>query len=622
MLPFCFINFPYLCRNNSKPVKMIYPENFEEKTGFTTIRSLVAKYILCDLGKKHLDQISFTTNAAELVQKLSQVNELAALLREGAGFPQQDYFDPTAELIRIKTPGTAIEPETLADLKISIQTILGIQEFLRKKEADKVKHLIEVVEPAYIDPSIPKEINRIIDENGHIRDNASSALKEIRNKLTRKKNETEQKMAAIFTRVKKEGFTVENLEVSIRNGRQVIPVPAAFKRQIKGFVHDESATGQTVYIEPAEIFEINNEIRELENAERREIFRILMFFADFLRPHLPMLLQSYQVLGQIDFIRAKARLALEINGIMPFVKDEAVIEWQNAIHPLLFLVHQKQKKTVVPLNLSLNADQRILLISGPNAGGKSVALKTTGLLQYMLQCGLLIPVSENSTAGIFHHLFIDIGDQQSLEKDLSTYTSHLKNLRHFSKHANERSLLLIDEFGTGTEPQLGGAIAEAVMEHLAEKKSFGIITTHYANLKEAAHRIPGIINGAMLFDPDNLSPLFVLKTGKPGSSYAFEIAEKIGFPKELLKRARKKINRSAFDYDKMLQELEVEKIALHEKQQSVNVADEFLKELIEKYNLLNKDLHSQKKRLSPRQKRKPHSLFNNRTSWLKTPSGK
>lgn len=576
---------------------MIYPRNFEEKIGFTTIRSLIGKYILCDLGKKHLDELCFLSDFDEIQARLNEANEMVNLLRGGLSFPQQDYLDPTAELIRILTPGTYIEPESLADLRVSLNTIIEIKKFLENQVPEKVGHLLSIAAQAYVDPEILSEIDRIIDARGIIKNNASSKLKEIRSSLNRKHNESVARMAKIFAEVKKEGLTSEDLEIAIRNGRQVIPLPAAYKRKIKGFIHDESATGQTVFIEPAEIFEINNEIRELESAEFREIIRILTTFADFIRPSVETLLLAYRTLGQFDFIRAKAKLALEINASLPFLKNEALIDWRNARHPLLFLSLLSQKKSVIPLDLSLNRQQRLLLISGPNAGGKSVALKTTGLLQYMLHCGLLIPVDENSTAGIFKNIFIDIGDEQSLEHDLSTYTSHLKNLRHFIENADDQTLILIDEFGTGTEPQLGGAIAEAALEDFASKQCLGVITTHYANLKDAARRTQGIINGAMLFDPESLSPLFILRAGNPGSSYAFEIAEKIGFPQHLLVKAATKINRSAIDYDKLLQELEVEKAALLEKKTGMRVADEFLNEMVAKYTRLHTELKAEKEKI-------------------------
>lgn len=569
---------------------MIYPGNFEEKVGFNVIRQLIGRNILCELGRKHLERMEFLSDEETLLRKLNELNELVTLLRNGFSFPAQDYLDPTPELIRIKTPGTSIEAEALLELKISLTTISEISNFLLNQESEKVKHLLELGSGLHFDPIILKEINRIIDEKGIIKDTASPALREIRIKLRHKLKEVDSRMAQIFARVKKEGLTVERLEIAIRNGRQVIPVPVAFKRRIKGFIHDESSTGQTVYIEPAEIFEINNEIRELENAEIRELIKILTVLADYLRPHIETLLTAYRLLGEFDFLRAKARFAIEINALLPFIAREPLIDWKNAVHPLLYISHKEHKKLVVPLSLALNQDQRILLVSGPNAGGKSVVLKTTGLLQYMLQCGLLIPVDENSTAGIFRHIFIDIGDEQSLEQDLSTYTSHLKNLKHFLTFSDPNSLILIDEFGAGTEPQLGGAIAEAVLEKLSLSKCIGVITTHYANLKDAAGRIEGLINGAMLFDPTTLSPMFVLKTGKPGSSFAFEIAEKIGFPKEVLKLAANKINPDAIQYDKLLRELEHDKAILMEKKAGMEVADAFLHEMIEKYTKLNESL--------------------------------
>ncbi|MGB4204931.1 MAG: Smr/MutS family protein [Bacteroidales bacterium] len=576
---------------------MIYPQNFEEKIGFTTVKLHISKHILCDLGKKYLEDMCFTDNLVTLRTWLSETNEMANLLRNGLSFPQQDYLDPTSELIRIKTPGTAIEPESLSVLRVSLNTIKEIQRFLEKQEPEKVTHLLAVASRVIIEDEILIEIDRIIDPKGLIKSSASPVLKEIRSKLVQKQRFAESIMAKIFTQVKREGLAGDDLEVTIRNGRPVIPVPVSYKRRIKGFIHDESATGQTVFIEPAEVFEINNEIRELENAELREIHRILTEIANFIRPHIENLLQCYYFLGKIDFIRAKARFAIDINAYFPHLHDFPVCEWKNAVHPLLYISHRSQKKTVVPLDLSLNQQQRILIISGPNAGGKSVALKTAGLLQYMLQCGLLIPVDENSEAGIFKKIFIDIGDEQSLEHDLSTYTSHLKNLRYFIENADGQTLILIDEFGSGTEPQLGGAIAEASIEDFAGKGCFGVITTHYANLKDAARRIRGIINGAMLFDPENLSPLFVLRIGNPGSSYAFEIAEKIGFPVDILKKAEGKINKSAIDYDKLLQELEVEKAALDQKKTGIRITDEFLSELVGKYKLMNSELKAEKEKI-------------------------
>jgi DNA mismatch repair protein MutS2 len=411
------------------------------------------------------------------------------------------------------------------------------------------------------------------------------------------------------------GWTPDEAEVTIRNGRLVIPMINTHKRKIQGFVHDESATGHTVYIEPAEIFETNNEIRELEYAERREIVRILIQFAATIRPEIDMLIHAYQFLGKIDFIRAKGRFAIAVNGTNPIHHPEVPeislqnadhghapapgqsFFWRQAIHPLLFLSHQKQKKSIVPLDIALNPEQRILIISGPNAGGKSVCLKTVGLLQYMFQCGLLPPVKEDSEFCLFHKIFIDIGDEQSIDNDLSTYSSKLINLKYFIEQVNVSSLFLIDEMGTGTDPSLGGAIAEATLEALNARMAMGIVTTHFSNLKLLASREHGIVNGAMLYDLKKLKPLFQLKIGKPGSSFAFEIAHEIGFPKDVLENAQMKTGKSQLDFDRELQNLEVEKQDIEQKNTELKVADDFLAELIGKYEKLTADLEAKKKEI-------------------------
>ena len=380
---------------------------------------------------------------------------------------------------------------------------------------------------------------------------------------------------------------------------------------IKGFIHDESSTGQTVYVEPAEVFEINNDLRELENAEKREIIKILSDFTNFIRPNSEQLISNYHFLGIIDFIRAKAKFALQIDANKPFLVNKPLINWTDAKHPLLFLSHKAQKKPVVPLNVSLDDKNRILIISGPNAGGKSVCLKTVGLLQYMLQSGLLIPVKENSSAGVFTKFFIDIGDEQSLENDLSTYSSHLLNLKFFINHSDKESLILIDEFGTGTEPQLGGAIAEATLEKINQKKTFALITTHYTNLKLIAGKTDGILNGAMLFDTETMTPLYKLSIGMPGSSFAFEIAKKIGFQKEVLRNAQKKTGKTHIDYDKALQDLEVEKNKLKDGETKQKVADEFLSDMIDKYQKLKNELEEKKETLLQKAKNEALELISN-----------
>jgi DNA mismatch repair protein MutS2 len=519
---------------------VIYPKNFETKTGFDKVRQMIRDNCLSPVGVQHAENLPFTTDATLIRQQLNQTEEFRQLMLEEPGFPSQDYFDLTYELHRIKIEGTYIEQENLFDLKSSLITISDILQFFKKSDPQKFPNLISLSSEIFVDKMIVSSIEGIIDNKGNIKNNASAKLAEIRKSLSKEQASVDRKMRKAMSEAKRAGWTKDDTEVTIREGRPVIPVAAAHKRAIKGLIHDESATGQTVYIEPVEVFEIHNKIRELESAERREIINILKNFSGFVRPEIPNLIEAYKFLGMIDFIRAKASFALKINALKPKIADQPLVRWNKAVHPLLYLSHKKQNRPVVPLNIQLDNERRILVISGPNAGGKSVCLTTVGLLQYMLQCGLLIPVKDDSMTGIFQNLFIDIGDEQSLENDLSTYSSHLLNMKHFVIHSNANTLFLIDEFGTGTEPQLGGAIAESVLEKLNSNKAFGVVTTHYSNLKLMSKEGNGIVNGAMLFDTKAMQPLFSLKIGKPGSSFAFEIARKIGFPKEVLKNAEKK----------------------------------------------------------------------------------
>ncbi len=573
---------------------MVYPENFEQKIGFDKIRELLEQQCISPLGVKHVERIRFEAGHGAVQEMLNRAEEFRQILLSGKAFPNSGYFDLTNELKRIQIKGTYIELEWLFDLKTSLQTINACLKYFDDAEDGLYPQLTALTEGMEPQEGLLKEIERIMDDKGEIRDSASSALKEIRQKLHRKQLSIDGRIRKSMQEARKAGLVPDDAEVTIRSGRMVIPVIASGKRQLKGFIHDESATGQTVFIEPTEVFDLNNEIRELENAERREIINILIGFTDMLRLESDMLFQAYDFLGLIDFIRAKAKLALTINGIKPQLKPTPLFNWKNARHPLLYLSHKEQNKPVVPMDLELNKKNRILVISGPNAGGKSVCLKTAGLLQYMLQCGLLIPLEENSEAGIFTDIFLDIGDEQSLENDLSTYSSHLLNIREFLKHGNRNSLFLIDEFGTGTEPHLGGAIAEAALHSLNQKKSFGVVTTHYANIKLMADTENGILNGAMLFDTKEMRPLFMLRTGKPGSSFAFEIARKIGFQEEVLEHAASITGYSQIDFEKQLQELETEKMHLEKEREKYGVADDFLSETIDKYEKLISDLTSSK----------------------------
>ena len=576
---------------------MIYPANFEEKTGFDRIRRMLKEFCYSSLGIRHVEQLSFQTDKDLIKLMLDQAEEFRQILLSGKSFPGSNYFDPGEVFAMLRLEETFLEPETLLDIKLSLETIIAIIQILNEKRDDgvsKYPSLKRLLSGLMVDNTLPDHINTIINEKAQVRSSASPALAEIRQRMEKLEKQANNRIARILSDGKKEGWIQQDIELTLRNGRQVIPVAVAFKRKVRGFVHDHSASGQTAYLEPEEVFEINNQRKDLEADERQEIIRILKKFADHIRPMIPDLLCAYDMLGQVDAIRAKAKLALEMDGMKPQIKDQAIMNWIKAKHPLLYLSYKKQNKHVEPLTLELNREQSIVIISGPNAGGKSVCLKTCGLIQYMLQCGLLVPMVAHSEAGIFHRLFIDIGDEQSLENDLSTYSSHLLNMKHFISHCDERSLFLIDEFGAGTEPRIGGAIAESILEKLHEQKAFGVVTTHYANLKLMAGKFKGIVNGSMLFDTKNIKPLFKLKTGTPGSSFAFEIARSIGLPTAILDKASEKAGAQDLDFDIQLQDLEVRKAELDEKEQTLRNADDFLAEIIDRYERMNKDLEARK----------------------------
>ncbi|KAF0128284.1 MAG: DNA mismatch repair protein MutS2 [Bacteroidetes bacterium] len=549
------------------------------------------------MGLEKASALVFSSDLSEIQYSLLQIESMIQLMDNGLPFPVKDYFDLREELNRLRIEGTVIEQEALFDLKIGLSILQQILAFTSSEGSRNYPPIRSLADNIYIESILYKETARIIDEKGEIPDKASETLAEIRQDIRRKRGTIERKIRQMLGEAKSAGWSDSDVEITIRNGRMVIPVRAADKRKLRGFIHDESSTGQTVYIEPAEVFDTNNEIKELEYAEKREIQRILAAFTQLLRPHLPMMHQAWDLLGTIDLIHAKALLAKKINASKPQLVNSTRLRWRQAVHPLLEISLREQKKTTVPLDLELNTDERILVISGPNAGGKSVCLKTTGLLQYMLQCGLLVPMHADSVCGIFSKLFIDIGDEQSVENDLSTYSSHLLHMSHFLQFADDKTLFLIDEFGTGTEPQSGGAIAEAVLESLNEKKAFGLITTHYANLKLLADRADGIFNGAMLFDTQKLQPLYVLQAGKPGSSFAFEIARKTGIPEAVLEKAASITGYSQLNFEQQLQQLEIEKREVAQKQAELRVADVLLNEVIEKYKRLLKQLEDRKKTL-------------------------
>lgn len=575
----------------------IYPENFEQKTGFDRIRALLSGKCTSTLGVHEVDNISFETDKNRIEVLLSQTEEFRQMIIQGVPFPSSDYQDPTEPFNRLQPKETFLEAEELLYIRDAVEAILIIIAILEKCDDEK-QHVYPtlslLVRDLAIDPKLINHINTIVDEKAQIRNSASAVLAGIRRKKLLLEQKAASKIQQLLSLGKRNGWIPPDVELTIRNGRAVIPVATAYKRKIRGFVHDQSATGQTVFLEPEEVFDVNNEIRELELDERREIIRILKAFADFLRPMIPSLIPGYQMLGKVDMMRAKARLAIEMDGNMPRLHDTPLLQWINARHPLLYLSYKAQKKHVEPFSVSLGDKDRVLVISGPNAGGKSVCLKACGLIQYMLQCGLLVPMREYSEAGVFRQIFIDIGDEQSLENDLSTYSSHLVNMKHFLENSDPETLFLIDEFGTGTEPRIGGAIAEAILDSLVEKNAMGVITTHYANLKVMASKHQGMINGSMLFDTKNMKPLYRLKMGNPGSSFAFEIAKTIGLPNAILSKAEELTGFQSLDFDRQLQDLEAKKIELEEKEKELRSADLFLSELIDKYDALQKQLQEKK----------------------------
>ncbi|MBQ7824424.1 MAG: Smr/MutS family protein [Bacteroidaceae bacterium] len=576
---------------------MIYPTNFEQKTGFDKIKGLIVAKCLSSLGVERVESISFTDNYDILNTWLHQTEEFVRIMQEEDEFPANYFFDVRPALKKIRVEGTYLDETELFDLRRSLDTIRLIVRFFHQEEADNTPYpyLQALAGDVAVFPQQIAAIDKILDKFGKIKDSASPELQKIRREITSVFAGISKNLNNILRSAQSEGIVDKDVAPTMRDGRLVIPVAPAYKRKIRGIVHDESASGKTVFIEPAEVVEANNRVRELESEERREIIRILTSFTDQLRPVIEDIFYSYEFLSDIDFIRAKALFALQINAILPVVENIPQVDWVQAIHPLLFLSLQKQDKKVVPLDITLQADKRILLISGPNAGGKSVCLKTVGLLQYMVQCGLLIPLRENSRVGIFKDIFIDIGDEQSIENDLSTYSSHLTNMKYFIRNCSDRSILLIDEFGSGTEPQIGGAMAEALLDRFNRRGVFGVITTHYQNLKHFAEDTVGIVNGAMLYDRHQMQPLFRLSIGNPGSSFAIEIARKIGLPEDVIAEASEKVGSDYIDMDKYLQDIVRDKRYWENKRQNIRLKEKRLEELSARYEKDLKELDEQRK---------------------------
>lgn len=566
---------------------MIYPESFEKKIGFAAVRDMVASHCVSTLGSEYCHEMSFSTDFDTVSRLLTSTSEMKAIIASDETLPLENIHDVTQELRNLRVPGTFISAPDLLRIRQSLATIAGISSFFaRHRNEDGVSPypvLDELSLTLIAFPFIVSSIDRVVDRFGNVKDNASPELSEIRRSLSAMTGTINAAMRRVISRATKEGYIEGDTTPSVRDGRLVIPVSPMYKRKINGIVHDESASGKTVFIEPAEIVEANNRVRELQMDERREITRILIAVADEMRPLIDEMLVSYSILGEFDFIHAKAAFAQEIGGELPSLSDNPEMEWYHACHPVLLQTLARQGKEIVPLDITLTNKNRLLIISGPNAGGKSVCLKTVGTVQYMAQCGLLPPLYENSHIGIFDDIFIDIGDDQSLEDDLSTYSSHLKNMKHFVAKGRQSTLVLIDEFGGGTEPQIGGAIAQAILKVFNDKEMWGVITTHYQNLKHFAEDTPGLINGSMLYDRHLMQPQFKLSIGNPGSSFAVEIARKIGLPNEIIANAEEIVGSDYINLDKYLLDITRDKRYWENKRTAIRQKEKKLELLLEQY---------------------------------------
>ena len=604
---------------------MIYPKTFEDKIGFNEIRTLLRERCLSSLGKEEVDKITFMDNVKAINTQLSRVREFRRLQEEEENFPLNYFFDVRQSVARLRLEGTHMEEDELFDLRRSLGTVNDIVTYLNRTDEDAAvaatddgwrkdpvypyPALHELAEGVVTFPQILQRIDQILDKFGKIRDTASPELLNIRRELAKVEGSISRTLYSILRSAQSEGPIEKDVTPAMRDGRLVIPVVPTMKRKIKGIVHDESASGKTLFIEPTEVVEANNRVRELEAEERREVIRILTEMAKVIRPHVPQILDSYKLLAQVDMLRAKTELAKLIGGIEPEVGKYPHIDWIGATHPLLRLSLQKQGKKVVPLEITLTRNKRMLIISGPNAGGKSVCLKTVGLVQYMLQCGLSVPMSERSQTGIFQNILIDIGDEQSIEDDLSTYSSHLTNMKNMMKSANDRTLILIDEFGTGTEPQIGGAIAEAVLKQFCIKRAYGVITTHYQNLKHFADSHEGVVNGAMLYDRHQMQALFQLQIGQPGSSFAIEIARKIGLPEQVIHDASEIVGSDYIQSDKYLQDIVRDKRYWESKRQTIHQREKQMEQTIAKYESEISDLAKSRKEVLAKAKERAEELF-------------
>ncbi|REG81672.1 endonuclease MutS2 [Algoriphagus antarcticus] len=588
---------------------MLYPRNLEQKVNFIKIKELLKVECTSPLGMQYVDRLLFSSDYNLVTKLLDQTEEFRQILISGELFPSSNFTNLNPYLEKAKLENSFLDVEDFYEIKLSLDTLRGCVSFFQKREEEYpvLSQLLGLLMD--LDLSLLKAIELIIDEKGKMRSNASKDLQLIRSQIIYEEGRLRKVMERVFKEARTKGLTPEDSAITVRSGRLVIPVAAENKRKLRGFIHDESATGQTVYMEPEEALDINNEIRDLEYMERREIIKILTQLTDRIRPAIPALRKATNFLGLMDFIRAKAKFAQKTDSCRPEITKERQLIWTKARHPILEMALKSQGKNVVPLDVKLSGHERLLVISGPNAGGKSVTLKTVALLQYMLQCGILIPVHPDSKSSLFDNFFIDIGDEQNLENDLSTYSSHLMSMKHFSLFSNKKTILFIDEFGTGTEPQFGGAIAESILLALNKLGAYGVITTHYGNLKQIANKNQGMVNGAMRYDVDKLEPLYQLEIGKPGSSFALEIASKIGIPREILDYAKEQIGEERVRYDRLLTQVENEKNQYSTLLADVKAKESLLKTRLQEYNELKETMETTKKRYLQEAKQEAKQLL-------------
>ncbi|MBK8292785.1 MAG: endonuclease MutS2 [Flammeovirgaceae bacterium] len=586
---------------------MVFPSEFEQKLGFDQIRHRLKNYCLSPLGIGRVDQMNFSFDFEIILTQLKQNLEFKNILEKDEEFPSTHYFDPTEYFKTAAIEGAFLEQEAFYEILRSLQTIVACKKFLESNH-EVYPELVRLTQPVSVSSALLKTIESRFDEKGHVRDNASPELGRIRKRIRDEQLRVKHLIDQLFRQAVGNGWVPEGISTTIRDGRLVIPVLAEHKRKISGFIMDESATGQTVYLEPAQALEANNEIRDLIHAERREIIKILRELTTLVRENLPELRDAYYFLALLDFTRAKAKFSRDIGAELPRLANGPDLNWMHARHPLLYL-SLKGKREVVPLTIDLTNQKSFLLVSGPNAGGKSVCLKTVGLIQYMAQCGLLVPLHDKSTVGIFKKIFLDIGDQQSIENDLSTYSSHLKNMAFFLNHSDENTLVLLDELGAGTDPNFGGGIAESVLMGLLNQKVWGVATTHYYNLKVFASNHSGIRNGAMQFDAKKLEPLFQLDIGKPGSSFALEIATKTGLSNEIIRQAETLIGKELTGLESLMKTVAEEKQSLENRTREIGLREKKLTETLARYDALNLELNSKKKEIIEKAKSEASHLL-------------